>query len=363
VLSRRPAVRGQPFRLAGLTVVTAQSAIEPTDAGAHGSGQGHGNRAIIAALVANTFIALCKFAGWALTGASSMLAEAIHSVADTGNQFLLLIGGRRARRTPTEEHPFGFGRERYVFAFMVAIVMFSIGGVFALYEAYHKLHETLEGHPDKLLESRWWWVPLVILGAAIIAEGLSFRTALKESDKARGRQRLSRFIRSAKAPELPVVLLEDFAALVGLVFALLGVALTKITHNGIFDVLGTALIGLLLVAVAITLAVETKSLLLGEAASPESITRIAEAVTATEGIDRIIHMKTLHLGPEEIMVAAKIGVRPGDSAVEVAELIDRAEVAIRQAEPMVTALYLEPDIYTADYRPAPRPERPTAPSH
>nr|WP_228266193.1 cation diffusion facilitator family transporter [Microlunatus elymi] len=316
---------------------------------------------MIAALLANTFIAVLKFAGWALTGASSMLAEAIHSVADTGNQFLLLIGGRRAKKEATAEHPFGYGRERYVFAFMVAIVMFSIGGVFALYEAYHKLEEILAGHHDDL--GRWWWVPIVILIGAIIAEGLSLRTAIGESNKARGSQRLSRFIRSAKAPELPVVLLEDSAAVIGLVFALFGVVLTKITGNGIFDVIGTALIGLLLVAVAITLATETKSLLLGEAASPQAIDKINSALVGTEGVDRVIHMKTLHLGPEEIMVAAKIAVSPEDSATEVAGLINRAESAIRAAEPMVTALYLEPDIYVKDYQPAPRPERPAAPSH
>lgn len=341
--------------------MTADSAAGSTDAGSAASG--HGNTAIIAALTANTFIAICKFAGWALTGASSMLAEAIHSVADTGNQFLLLVGGRRAEREATEEHPFGYGRERYVYAFMVAIVMFSIGGVFALYEAYHKFSESLQGHPDQLLESRWWWVPILILCAAIVAEGMSFLTAKKASDKARGKQRLSRFIRTAKAPELPVVLLEDFAALVGLVFALLGVTLTKITRNGIFDVLGTALIGFLLVVVAITLAVETKSLLLGEAASTDAVARIGQALDGTDGVDRIIHMKTLHLGPEEVMVAAKIAVRPGGSAAGVAQIIDRAEVAIRDAEPMVTALYLEPDIYTSDYTPAPRPDRPAAPSH
>lgn len=323
---------------------------------------GHGsNKAIIAALAANTFIALLKFGGWALTGVSSMLAEAIHSVADTGNQFLLLIGGRRAQKEATAEHPFGYGRERYVFAFMVAIVMFSIGGVFALYEAYHKLEGILEGHHDDM--GRWWWVPIVILVGAIIAEGFSFRTAVVESNKARGRQRLSRYIRAAKAPELPVVLLEDFAALVGLVFALFGVVLTKITGNGMFDVIGTALIGLLLVAVAITLAVETKSLLLGEAASPQSIAKVRTALEGTDGVDRVIHMKTLHLGPEEILVAAKIAVSPEDSAARVAELINSAEAAIREAEPMVTALYLEPDIFVEGYQPAPRPERPAAPAH
>jgi cation diffusion facilitator family transporter len=322
-----------------------------------------GTKAVVAALIANLFIAATKFGAWALTGASSMLAEAIHSVADSGNQLLLLVGGRRSRRAADEEQPFGYGRERYIFAFIVSIVLFSVGGVFALYEAYHKWHEMVLGHPDTLLESRWWWVPLIILGAAIIAEAWSFRTAIGESNKTRGKQRWSKFIRSAKAPELPVVLLEDFAALVGLVFALFGVGMTLLTHNGIFDVIGTALIGLLLVAVAVALAIETKSLLLGESAAPEVQTKIAEALTAVDGVDRIIHMKTLHLGPEEILLAAKIAVSAGESAAEVAATIDRAELAIRQTEPMVTALYLEPDIYRADYSPAPRPEAPTAPGH
>jgi cation diffusion facilitator family transporter len=322
-----------------------------------------GTKAVVAALTANLFIAATKFGAWALTGASSMLAEAIHSVADSGNQLLLLIGGRRARRAADEEHPFGYGRERYIFAFIVSIVLFSIGGVFALYEAYHKWHEMALGHPDTLLESSWWWVPVVVLTAAIIAETLSFRTAILESNKTRGRQRWSKFIRSAKAPELPVVLLEDFAALVGLIFALFGVGMTLLTHNPVFDVIGTALIGLLLVAVAVALAIETKSLLLGESAAPEVRTKIADALGSAAGVDRVIHMKTLHLGPEEILVAAKIAVSEGENAAEVAATIDRAEVAIRTAEPMVTALYLEPDIYRADYTPAPRPEAPSAPSH
>ncbi|WP_344801660.1 cation diffusion facilitator family transporter [Microlunatus ginsengisoli] len=322
-----------------------------------------GTKAVVAALTANLFIAATKFGAWALTGASSMLAEAIHSVADSGNQLLLLIGGRRAQRAADEEHPFGYGRERYVFAFVVSIVLFSVGGLFALYEAYHKWHEIAEGHPNGLLESTWWWVPLVILVAAIVAEGLSFRTAIRESNKTRGRQRWSRFIRSAKAPELPVVLLEDFAALIGLVFALFGVGMTLVTHNGIFDVIGTALIGLLLVAVAVTLAIETQSLLIGESAAPEVRTKIADALAGVDGVEKVIHMKTLHLGPEEILVAAKIAVTESESAGEVAAAIDRAEVAVRAAEPMVTALYLEPDIYRADYAPAPRPERPSAPAH
>ena len=292
-----------------------------------------------------------------------MLAEAIHSVADSGNQVLLLVGGQRSQRRATEEHPFGYGRERYIFGFIVSVVLFSVGGLFALYEAYHKWHEIQEGHPNELLESRWWWVPIVILLAAVVAESFSFRTAIRESNKTRGKQRWSKYIRAAKAPELPVILLEDFAALVGLIFALFGVGMTLLTGNGIFDVIGTAMIGLLLVAVAITLAIETKSLLLGEAASPEVVAKIEQALTETPGVERVIHMKTLHLGPEEVLVAAKIGVVPCDTAHEVTETIDRAEINIRETEPMVTALYLEPDIYDPNYVPAARPERPAAPSH
>jgi cation diffusion facilitator family transporter len=322
-----------------------------------------GNKAVVAALAANTFIALVKFGAWGLTMSSSLLAEAIHSVADSGNQALLLVGGRRARRDATAEHPFGYGRERYIFAFIVSIVLFSVGGVFALYEAYHKFHEVAEGHPNGLLESQWWWVPLAVLVAAIVAEGMSFRTAIMESNKSRGSQRWVKFIRSAKAPELPVILLEDFAALLGLVFALFGVSMTLVTRNGYFDVVGTAMIGLLLVAVAVTLAVETKSLLLGEAASAEAVARIERALGATDGVERVIHMKTLHLGPEEVLVAAKIAVSATDSAADVADTINRAEVNIRAAEPVVTALYLEPDIYDAAHVPAERPERPSAPGH
>ncbi len=322
-----------------------------------------GTKAVVAALVANVFIAVTKFAAWALTGASSMLAEAIHSVADSGNQVLLLVGGRRAKREATPEHPFGYGRERYVFGFIVAIVLFSVGGLFALYEAYHKYHEIQEGHPNELLDGSWWWVPLVVLTIAIVAESFSFRTAIVESNKMRGKQTWNRFVRSAKAPELPVILLEDFAALLGLVFALFGVGMTLITHNPYFDVIGTAMIGLLLVAVAIALAIETKSLLLGEAASHDAVVRIQQAIAGTSGVERLIHMKTMHLGPEEVLVAAKIGVNDSASAADVADTINRAELSIRQAEPMVTALYLEPDIYDPNHVPAARPERPAAPSH
>jgi cation diffusion facilitator family transporter len=304
-------------------------------------------RAVVAALVANTGIAITKFLAFLLTGASSMLAEAIHSVADSGNQGLLLLGGRRAERRPTDEHPFGYGRERYIYAFIVSIVLFSVGGLFALYEAYHKGHElhATHGHPENsLLDSRWAWVPIVVLVAAIVMESLSFRTAIREAGHVKGEATYVEFVRRAKQPELPVILLEDFAALCGLVFALLGVGLALLTDNLWFDVIGTGLIGLLLVAVAIVLGIETKSLLLGEAASDVVVRRIADALAGTDGVEGVVHLRTMHLGPDELLVAAKIAVPAVESAAAVAETIDAAEVAVRSAEPIARVIYLEPDI-------------------
>jgi len=325
-----------------------------------------GTKAVVAALLANLGIAVTKFVAFFLTGVSSMLAEAIHSVADSGNQVLLLLGGKKAQKDATPQHPFGYGRERYVYSFIVSIVLFSVGGLFALYEAYHKYHEihAAHGHPaDSILDSRWWWVPPLVLGIAIVLEGFSFRTAILETNKIKGSATFPQFIRRAKQPELPVILLEDFAALIGLAFAFAAVVLSLITENLYFDVVGTALIGLLLVAVAVVLGLETKSLLLGESASVPAQRRIAEALESTAGVDRIIHMKTLHLGPEELLVAAKIGVPSGATSGEVAEAIDHAEVAIRAAEPTAQVIYLEPDIYRADYVPAERPEPPAPAGH
>src|SRR3954451_11210576 len=287
-----------------------------------------GTRAVVAALLANTGVAVLKFLAFLLTGASSMLAEGIHSVADSGNQGLLLLGGRRATRAPTEEHPFGFGRERYIYSFLVAIVLFTVGGLFALYEAYHKAHEVHEGLPNDLLEGRWWWVAVVVLLGAICMEGLSFRTAL-----------------------------------IGLVLALLGVGLTKLTGNGYFDVAGTAAIGLLLVCVAVVLGIETKSLLLGEAASPEAQHRLRDSLERTAGVDRVIHMKTMHLGPEELLVAVKIGVPTTATAADVADSIDAAERAMREAEPTARVIYVEPDIFVEGHRSDPRPAAPTPAGH
>ncbi|MEV0805213.1 cation diffusion facilitator family transporter [Micromonospora sp. NPDC050200] len=299
-----------------------------------------GTKAIVAALLANVGIAVTKFVAFILTGSSSMLAEAIHSVADSGNQGLLLLGGKRAKREATPQHPFGYGRERYIYAFIVSIVLFSVGGLFALYEAYHKW-----SHPEGI--TAWQWVPVTVLVVAIIMESFSFRTAIKESNLIRGQQSWVHFIRRAKAPELPVVLLEDFGALVGLVFALVGVSMTLVTGNGRWDAAGTAMIGVLLVVIAVTLAIETKSLLLGEGAEAKELAKIEQAMTSGPEVERIIHMKTLYLGPEELMVAAKIGVPPCDSAEELARGINAVEARIRNAVPIARVIYLEPDIYSA----------------
>ena len=295
-----------------------------------------GTKAIVAALAANLTIAVLKFVAYILTLSSSMLAEAIHSLADSGNQLLLLVGGKRAKKEASPEHPFGYGRERYIYAFIVSIVLFSVGGLFALYEAWGKLQ-----HPHGI-EGDFWWVPLAVLVGAIIAESFSFRTAIIESNHIRGKQSWVHFIRNAKQPELPVILLEDFGALLGLAFALFGVSLTLVTGNGIWDALGTAMIGLLLVAIAAVLAVETKSLLLGESATKADVAKIRGAIES-DGT-RIIHLKTMHLGPEELLVAAKIGIGQSDTGREVAAAIDAAETRIRDAVPTARVIYLEPDL-------------------
>ncbi|WP_448061590.1 cation diffusion facilitator family transporter [Cellulomonas hominis] len=297
---------------------------------------GGGNKAIVAALAANLGIALTKFVAYLLTMSSSMLAESVHSLADSGNQFLLLVGGRRARREADEAHPFGYGRERYLYAFIVSIVLFSLGGLFALYEAWHKWSDP---HP---IES-WHWVPLVVLVAAIGMEGFSFRTAMHEANLVRGRQSWVSFIRTAKAPELPVVLLEDFGALIGLVLALGGVSLTLATEDGRWDAAGTASIGVLLVLIAIVLALETKSLLLGESATKQNVADIRAALLGP-GVASVIHLRTMHLGPEELLVAAKIEVTATSSADEIARAIDDAEARVRTAVPIATVIYLEPDL-------------------
>lgn len=295
-----------------------------------------GTKAIVAALSANLGIGVTKFAAYALTGASSMLAEAIHSVADSGNQLLLLLGGRKARKEATPEHPFGYSRYRYYFAFLVAVVLFSLGGLFALYEAWHKFQ-----HPEPI--ESWHWVPIVVLLIAIMLEGLSFRTAMRESNKIRGNVGWAKFIQRSRSPELPVILLEDFGALVGLVFALFGVSMTLVTHNGLWDAAGTAMIGVLLVCIALVLARETREMLLGESATPEDNAKI-RAGLAEAGFTDVIHLRTMHLGPDDVLVTAKVGAGADETLAEISRRTDEAEARIRAQVPAARLIFIEPDV-------------------
>jgi len=297
-----------------------------------------GGKAILAAFLANMGIALAKFIAWFLSGSASMLAEAIHSVADSGNQLLLMLGGRQAKKKADREHPFGYGRERYVYAFVVSIILFSVGGLFSIYEGVDKLT-----HPHELENA---WIPIAVLLVAIVLESFSLRTAVKESNhvRAKGQSWVS-FVRHAKAPELPVVLLEDIAALTALVFALFGVGMTVITHNPVFDAIGTLMIGTLLILVAITLGIETKSLLVGEGATDADHDRIVDAINDGPEVEKIIHIKTLYLGPDELLVAAKLGFASDAPLAHVASDIDRVEARVRAAVPTARVIYFEPDIY------------------
>ena len=307
-----------------------------------------GRRAIIAALLANLGIATTKFIAWGFSGAVSMLAEGVHSLADSGNQLLLLLGGKRAQRDATTTHPFGYGRERYFYAFIVSIILFTIGGVFSIYEGINKLQ-----HPHEL---EMWWLPLLVLAIAIVLESLSLRTAVRESNPLRGSASWIQFIRHAKAPELPVVLLEDLAALLGLAFAFVGIGLTAITGNAMFDAIGTLCIGALLVVVAIVLGIETKSLLLGEGARPDDVKAISRAIEASPKVTGLIHMKTLFVGPEELLVAAKVGFTATSKLSDVASEIDAIEKRIRTAVPVARVIYIEPDVVRVTAKNAPSTE-------
>jgi cation diffusion facilitator family transporter len=301
--------------------------------------ESHGTKAVIAAFLANTGIGITKLVAWLLSGSASMLAEAIHSFADSANQLLLLLGGRLAKRKADTEHPFGYGRERYVWAFIVALILFSVGGVFSIVEGIEKLQE-----PHEITNA---WIPLLVLGIAIVLESFSLRTAVKESNLVRGKAGWWTFIRTSRSPELPVILLEDVAALTGLVLAFSAVGLSVLTGNPIFDAFGTLAIGALLIVVAIILAIEMKSLLIGEGATPEDHQRILAAFNASDDVEAVIHMKTLYLGPDEMMVAAKVAFPPTSTLDDVARSIDELERHVREAVPVARVIYIEPDIYVA----------------
>jgi cation diffusion facilitator family transporter len=297
-------------------------------------------RAVVAALLANLGIAVAKFVGFLITRSSSMLAESVHSVADSGNQALLLLGGRMARRPESKEHPFGHGRERYFWSFIVALVLFTLGALFSLGEGLAKLRETHE--PESLS------VAIGILVVAIVMEAVSFRTAVRESNRVRGTESWWGFVRHSRNPELPVVLLEDLGALIGLVLALIGVVLAKFVAP-VFDAYATLAIGALLALIAVVLAVEMKSLLIGESARTSDIAAIRAAIEETPEVKRVIHMRTMHLGPDELFVGAKVELDSKLTFDQVARTINMIEARIRKQLPTVAIVYLEPDTHSAEH--------------
>jgi len=299
-------------------------------------------KAILAAFFANLGIAIAKFVGYAFTSSSSMLAEAIHSVADTSNQALLLLGSRRATRDATPEHPFGFGRERYFWSFIVALVLFTLGGLFAIYEGVHKL-----GEASHEVSNVQWAIGILLFG--ILLEGYSFHTAVRASRAIKGQASWWEFIRHSRTPELPVVLLEDFGALMGLALALLGVSIAAITGDSRWDAYGTISIGVLLVVIAAVLVFEMKSLLIGESALGSMRKTIVRAIEETPDVNRLLHMRTQHIGPDELLVAAKIQLKPGLDTARVAGAINKTEKRIREAVPIHCMIYLEPDVFDSDH--------------
>jgi cation diffusion facilitator family transporter len=303
------------------------------------SASGAGITAAVAALLANLGIAVAKFIGFLVTGASSMLAEAFHSVADTGNQTMLLFGSRLARKEADHKHPFGHGRVRYFSAFLVAVLLFTLGSLLSLYEGYLKLRNPHE------LESPG--VALAILVVALVLEGLSLRTAVRKANPLRGEQSWWSFVRTTKQPELAVVLLEDSAAELGLSMAFVGVGLTAITGDPLYDTLGTLGIGGLLAVVAIVLGIEMYSLLLGEAASPQEQATICDTIASTPGVARLTQLRTMHLGPEELLIVAQVELDPDLSADDAARVIDDAQARLHTATPSARIVYLEPELPTS----------------
>ena len=296
-----------------------------------------GTKTIVTALIANFTIAIAKFFGFIITSSSAMLAEAVHSVADTSNQALLLLGKKRSRKQPTAMRQFGHGRERFFWAFVVSLVLFSIGSMYAIFEGIEKIR-----HPHEI-ESLWW--ALTILLFAMCMEAYAFQTAVKESRHYKGNHSWRSFIRRSRIPELPVVLLEDFGALMGLIFAFICVLIADITGNTVWDGIGTLSIGILLGLIALVLAIETKSLLIGESALPEQTLNIETAITNSDHVERLIEMRTEYLGPETLLIAAKIEFKGTFSSSGISDAVDAVEENIRAVEPLAKIIYLEPDTY------------------
>lgn len=303
----------------------------------------HSPRAIIIALISNLIICVMKFAVFALTGSSSMLSEAIHTTADSGNEVLLLLGHKSSKKGATRHHQFGYGRERYINSFLVALLLFVSGGLMSLYEGYSKITSTAT-HVSHF----GIYVSLGVIVFSFFFEGYSLYVAAEASEMQKGKYSWFRFIKAAKNPELPVILLENFAAVWGLLFAAVALMLELATGDPIFDGIGSLMIGLLLVGVATLLFREMRSLLVGESVSQLEDYKIRKALLGTEGVDQVMYVKTQHLGPDEILVVAKIGINPEDSGEEITHIIDAAEERIRGAVPACSQIFIEPDVWTAE---------------
>jgi len=292
--------------------------------------------AVITALAANVAIAIAKFGASAITGSSAMLAESLHSLADSVNEILLLLGARRSRRPADVQHPFGHARYRYVYAFVVSLTVFWIGGVLAVIEGVSHL-----AHRESLVDPRW---AFGVLGLAAILEGWSLRTTVLAGRPTKGALSWRRLLQVTKAPEIIVVFLEDLGALIGIGLALLGVTLTTVTGNGVWDAGASIAIGVLLMSIGLIVNRETQSLLVGESAAVEVVAAIREAIGSTEGVDAVVDLRTIHVGPDDLVVAAGIAIDPSRNASDIARAIVDAEARVRRVTPFRTVMYLEPRV-------------------
>lgn len=299
------------------------------------AGGGDSTRAILFALGANFAIAVAKGVAAFITGSGAMLAETVHSLADCGNQLLLLLGLRQARRPASAEHPLGYGRAIYFWSFLVAVMLFTIGGMFSLYEGVHKLQ-----HPEPL--KQWWWAAGVLV-FAIIAEAVSMRACMEEVNKSRGNRSVWQWFRESRQAELVVIFGEDLAALLGLVFALGAVLLTVVTGNPLWDAIGTVMIGVLLIVIAVLVAIEVKSMLIGQSVDPELERQITGWLNARSEVTHLIHVITLQQG-NDVVVSVQAVMRETQDVRALLDDINRVEDELKVAYPAVRWTFFEPDL-------------------
>jgi len=296
--------------------------------------------AVLVALAANLAVAAAKLGAFLITRSSALLAESLHSLADSANEILLLVGARRSSRPADRRHPFGHARFRYVYAFLVSLTVFWIGGVFAVVEGIAHLASS-----EPIEDPRW---AFGVLAIGALLDGWSLRTTLRSGRSAKGLMSWRQLVRVTKAPELIVIFLEDLGALIGISIAAIGVGLATITGVVVWDAIASIAIGLLLMAIGLVVNRETQSLLLGESATAEMETRIRDAIATTAGIDGVVNLRTIHLGPDDLVIAAAITVDGATDATAIAKSIVDAEASVRAAMPFRTVIYLEPRVELSD---------------